>query len=1623
MELSNKSYYILILLLCNAITVVGQQKVLIDANIPVQELVETHLSNGCLKISDASSSINGNADGFISFGTFRRGNSNFPLESGIVLSTGAVTSGGNTTNDSDLSEGTLNWGTDPDIETYLGLGNTVNATAIEFDFVAPTDNIQFNYVLASEEYFANFVCNASDGFVFLIKESSSTGAYQNIALTPNTGETVIVNNIHDSVITADGCMAANAQYFEGYAIGDTNYNGRTKVLTANTSLLPNVQYRVKLIIADQSNRGIDTSYDTAVFIETTSFLEVDLGSDIDTCSENITLNGAFPNPLATYAWYRDDILVPNETSATLNTTSSGVYRVEVSVNSCVIQDEITASISNELSANPIASYSVCNTSNTGQETFDLRTKEADVETAIADLPANYTINYYLSDNDARNNPSNYITTPISTGPRSIYVRVEDTSTGCLIFGRFELILNPSPSNTQPTPLEVCDNDGNPDSITQIFLNNKDNEITGATPDLSVSYHFTQQDANSGENPISSPYINTNPNETIFVRITDTLTGCHSTTTISINVINGNTQVNRDRQYIDNCDTDHDGFSTFDITQVLDDILNGSTGFLPPTYHTSFSDAETGNSPIPNPENYTNINPNEQTIYLRLEDSSTGCITIIAIEIHTNLLLTETNIPKPDLTFCDQDGDGLAEVDLLELEVRIINNLPNVTVNFYESEINRDTRISPIDKSIPYVFSAGSSTRLYITLESNSCLEVSEFSLLINPKPSFDPISPISYCDEDDNGNTQIDFYAIDPTVTEGDTGFQTSYYSSYQDAENGNSALPRFYNTASDTFYVRITQRNTGCFFINSFDVIVTPAPTINNPTDIIGCDNDQDSMTLVNLETKIPEITPNTQGLDITFYENFDAADTGTNPIPNTDITAYNTPSKTIFVRVEEAPQACYSIAFFNIIIVSKPTVSNISSYQICVDSGTTSADYNLQTKDSEILSGQTDCEVFYFQDPEMNNPIDKTNSYNSNGNETIYVRIQSLTQASCYSTTSFELTLGNNPSYNTSFTDFPTVCQMTAGSHTFDLETKREELSLGSSDVLDIKFYLTLNEANNNTDSFLPNQYTTPVLQDLFYVRIENTASSCYVIEEIRFVTFPTPLITSAVIAPVCDTDYDGRSTIDLTTTEVEIENVRFSTFTLSFYEDANTNTQIPDSQTSNYNVTNSETIYVKVETSSGCSHVIALDLLVNLPPSLLPINTVVECYKSTNTYDLNQSDPLIISNSDLNQVNISYHDSAYNAENNTGIYSNKIFHYTATGDNTIHIRVEDRLTGCLAFTSFILSINPNPVANSPQDLIACDDDFDNLFVFDLSQNDAIALGSLDPNNFSVYHYDSLTNAENDISPLNKQHQVFGSETIYVRVENNDTGCFSIVQYHTVINPLPTIPLDEVIALCINDLPLILDADTGNPNDTYLWSTGETTPRIELIDPSQIGDYWVAATTPHLNSDDCTFTKYFKVIESENAIINFTTSVDFADPNSITVDVSGIGDYVFILDDGIPQQSHVFENVTYGLHKIIIRDLNGCNDVTTEVIVIDIPKFFTPNNDTVFDKWHIVGVHEIPGTIVHVFNRYGKLLKTLTHTSAGWDGTFNGENMPSDDYWFIAKVLQNGEHFDVRGHFALKR
>lgn len=108
-------------------------------------------------------------------------------------------------------------------------------------------------------------------------------------------------------------------------------------------------------------------------------------------------------------------------------------------------------------------------------------------------------------------------------------------------------------------------------------------------------------------------------------------------------------------------------------------------------------------------------------------------------------------------------------------------------------------------------------------------------------------------------------------------------------------------------------------------------------------------------------------------------------------------------------------------------------------------------------------------------------------------------------------------------------------------------------------------------------------------------------------------------------------------------------------------------------------------------------------------------------------------------------------------------------------------------------------------------------------------------------------------------------------------------------------------------------------------------------------------------------------------------------------------------------------------------INDLNGCGSVSATITVVGFPKFFTPNGDGSNDFWNIMGISTLDQPIVQVFDRFGKFIKQIDENSAGWDGTFNGRDMPSTDYWFLLTYVDtDGQRVEakyVNNHFALRR
>ena len=407
------------------------QNITVDEGFTPQYLVNDVLINSsCANVLNVSVSGGNFASGEKSFGYFDATGTSFPFQNGIVLSTGKIVNaqGPNTSLSDD--GGNMGWNGDPDLNQALGLSNTFNATVLEFDFIPLGNRISFDYIFSSEQYLSNPMsnqCNFTDGFAFLLRRNGETN-YQNLAVVPNTNIPVKVNTVRGSGTI---CPAANETYFDAFngTVHPTNFNGQTKVLTAQSDVIPGETYHIKLVIADEGNHR----FDSAIFLGGGSFnFGIDIGDDrlIATgnplCTNETLAVDATQIGATSYQWYKDTNLIPGATNATYNITSAGDYLVEINYGpTCQTTGAIKIEYAETLIVNQ-NTFTECDAdaNQDGKTVFDLNNIKNQLFT---NLPANYVVSFFDLTTSTTALPTNYTnTTPFT---QTIYARIMNIQ-GC-----------------------------------------------------------------------------------------------------------------------------------------------------------------------------------------------------------------------------------------------------------------------------------------------------------------------------------------------------------------------------------------------------------------------------------------------------------------------------------------------------------------------------------------------------------------------------------------------------------------------------------------------------------------------------------------------------------------------------------------------------------------------------------------------------------------------------------------------------------------------------------------------------------------------------------------------------------------------------------------------------------------------------------------------------------------------------------------------------------------------------------------------------------------------------------------------------------------------------------------
>ncbi|MCO5265550.1 MAG: choice-of-anchor L domain-containing protein, partial [Lentimicrobium sp.] len=254
----------------------------------VSELVKNVLVTGCLQADNIrfgyykknnnnswswnNYSLSSNP-GDRMIGYFNKGTSNFPIEEGLILSTGKISSAMGPNNSGSYSDKMNANASDPDL---AGITNRTmyDAAVLEFDFIPAGNTVEFKYIFASEEYIEYCETEFNDAFGFFLSGPGISGPYTNNAVNLATipgNIAVSINTIHPSGTNVYHASfpAENAQYYIDNPSGSNKmqFDGSTVELTATYNVIPCQTYRIKMAVADAS----DQQWDAGVFLSAKSF--------------------------------------------------------------------------------------------------------------------------------------------------------------------------------------------------------------------------------------------------------------------------------------------------------------------------------------------------------------------------------------------------------------------------------------------------------------------------------------------------------------------------------------------------------------------------------------------------------------------------------------------------------------------------------------------------------------------------------------------------------------------------------------------------------------------------------------------------------------------------------------------------------------------------------------------------------------------------------------------------------------------------------------------------------------------------------------------------------------------------------------------------------------------------------------------------------------------------------------------------------------------------------------------------------------------------------------------------------------------------------------------------------
>ncbi|MEN9335138.1 MAG: hypothetical protein RLZZ500_125, partial [Bacteroidota bacterium] len=913
-----------------------------------------------------------------------------------------------------------------------------------------------------------------------------------------------------------------------------------------------------------------------------------------------------------------------------------------------------------------------------------------------------------------------------------------------------------------------------------------------------------------------------PNASNTYTFTPNAGQCATTVTQSITIVAA-PAISNPTPYVV-CDDNNDGVAcTFDLSIKIPEITTNPA--VQVTFHVTTTDAQTGSNPIPVNVPFCNNDYDQQTIYIRVFDpAAPNCPSYTTLLLIVNKKPVAT--PPSDYHKCDDNTDGIAVFNLnTVVNPQVLGSLSasQHTVTYYASQA--DALVPQNALSGTNTFSSASTT-LWIRVQNNTtgCFDVVSVDLVVDPLPLLPAVgyfpqyelcettAPVGF--EIFNLNSQL------PTILNGQTGIQVKFYPSLANANANTNAItnPGAYQNGvayNQTLGIRLTNTTTGCFVITTMDLVVNPKPSILVPTaPYTVCDDNQDGVGQFDLSTLTPQLLAGAPTLyNITYHVTQIDAQTPLNPINVLVPFVNNDPyTQVIWVRAEDPTTGCVTIAPITLQVniapiepFNLPTINNCDVDSNPTDGCTT---FNLALQTPAVLAQQTTAAnnytVTYYTSqadasasPVGINPIVNTTNYTACGTTTIWVRVENKS-SHCFAVGSFDLQV--NLATPVSLPTLYALCDDDATPNnqftSFDLVS-----FIGPTPGLTLQFYLNAAHTQpiNNPSAFTN---TIAANQTLFLVLTNATGCKSYSTLTVKVLPIPTPNTNPPALAPKCDDTNpgDGLEIFDLTVNAAYILNgqANVSLHYYPSYNDAVANTnEILSPTTANVGAN----VWIRVESNLNidsfnehCYVLVEQALTVNPLPTLVqPVADYQECDDDTDNitaFNLTAwgAANLLTGNAlPLSNYTLSFYEDAAH----TLLIANPTSYLNTSNPQQLWVIATNTTTGCRSVVgSFNILVNPKPLSTATANFYTCDTDLtnDGYFNVDFIQYETTILTGQSATDYTVTFYNTQLDAQNETNAITDLVNYMAyTHTIWIRVENNLTGCARLVSFVATVERLP--------------------------------------------------------------------------------------------------------------------------------------------------------------------------------------------------------------------------------------------